>query len=72
MEQKKGKCAGWTAVKILVAAAAVGYVATKVYQKIAAKRAACAEQEEVLEEIDLDLEELAIDEEEAIVAEEEA
>lgn len=72
MGENKGRNVAWTVAKVLVAAAAVGYVATKVYQKIAAKRAACAEQEEVLEEIDLDLEELAIDEEEAIVAEEEA
>ncbi len=69
MEEKKGRSSFWTAVKFLIAAAAVCYLVTKIYQKIVAKRAEC---EELDADIDLDLEELAIDEEGAIVAEEEA
>ena len=75
MEEKKSGSSLWTAVKFLIAAAAVCYLVTKIYQKIAAKRAERAERaelEEDFEDIDLGLEELAIDEEEAIVAEEEA
>ena len=72
MEEKKERSSFWTAVKFLIAAAAVCFIVTKIYQKIVAKRAEREALDEGMEDIDLGLEELAIDEEEALVAEEEA